>query len=140
MALRVKPDLVDAHLVRSIVYYELGKCEEALKDIQRVIDDERSPAPVRAWFIRALIHARMGEKGKAAEDERYALGQKATDAFSLIAQGNARLAKDPKAALADYVAAEKLTACASRRSRTRRASRARSSTAPPEPSRSSTAS
>ena len=109
MALRVKPDLMEAHLVRSIVYYELGKCEEALKDIQRVIEDRRSPAPVRAWFIRALIHTRMGDKEKAAEDRRYAMKQKATDAPSLIAQGNARLlAKDTRAALADYVAAEEM--------------------------------
>ena len=105
-ALRIQPDLIDATLFRSIVHLELKAYPAALKDIQRVIDS-RSP-PIRVWFIRALIHAGMGDEEKAEKDRLYATSRKATDANSLIAQGNARIAKDPKAALADYVAAEKM--------------------------------
>jgi serine/threonine protein kinase/predicted Zn-dependent protease len=105
-ALRLQPGLTDALLVRSIVHLQLRKYPAALKDIQAVIDGE-SP-PVRAWFLRAAIYDRMGEKEKAEADRLHAMKQEPTDAASLIARGNARIGIDPKAALADYEAAEKL--------------------------------
>ena len=107
-ALRLQPGLTDALLVRSVVHLQLQKYPAAMKDIQAVIDDKSSPAPVRAWFLRSAIYSRMGEKAKAEADHAYAMKQKPTDAASLVARGNARIATDPKAALADYEAAEQM--------------------------------
>ena len=106
-ALRVRPDSPEVLLVRSIVRLEMKQFPEALEDIGRVIAGEAPPA--RAWFIRAAIYDRMEEKEKAAADRRLAMSRKASDADSRIAQGNERMAaKDPRAALADYEAAEKM--------------------------------
>ena len=104
-ALKARPDSPEVLLVRSIVRLEMKQYPEALGDIRRVIGGENPPA--RAWFIRAAIHDKMGSKEEAAADRRLAMKQKATDADSRVVQGNERMAADdPKAALADYEAAE----------------------------------
>ena len=94
MAIRYAPDMHAARVVRAIIHFKAGHDEEALADIEKVLENRN--APVRAWFIRANIRERMGKGLEAEADRRHGLNKKATDPADLVAQGVARLRTDPK--------------------------------------------
>jgi tetratricopeptide (TPR) repeat protein len=55
----------------------------------------------RVYFIRAVVRAEAGDRQGAESDRKEGLRQRPTDELSWIARGLARLASDPKGALAD---------------------------------------
>ncbi len=105
-ALKLQPELIDAHINRALVYNWLKQFDKALADLDWVL--KREQAPAQAWFIRAVVKRSMGDAEGAEADHRRALETQPADPVSYVARGVAMLQTDPEAALADFTKAEEM--------------------------------
>ena len=64
--------------------------------------------PLRAYFLRARVRAKQGDREGARRDQEEGFRGEPRDERDLTARGLARQPRDPQAALADYEAALKL--------------------------------
>ncbi|MGL4424577.1 MAG: tetratricopeptide repeat protein, partial [Gemmataceae bacterium] len=105
-ALRHDPNLMAGRILLAQLHMTLGQNSEAsavLNDILRGAEP-----PVRAWFMRAAVKDKLGDKAGSAADRLSGLSQPATDAPTLVARGFARMKAEPRAALKDFEHAERL--------------------------------
>jgi eukaryotic-like serine/threonine-protein kinase len=103
-ALKLQPDLLDAHIDRSLVLLALGECKQALLDLDWAL--EREGVPTRIWFLRSNVHMRLDHPVEAKKDHERGLQLEPADHLSWVARGNAKLPFDADAALADFIKAE----------------------------------
>jgi tetratricopeptide (TPR) repeat protein len=80
--------------------------KEGRRDLPRAIDDLTAAwaaggAPTRVYFIRARLRDESGDAAGAAADRAEGLRQTPADELSWVARAEARLAREPAAALAD---------------------------------------
>jgi tetratricopeptide (TPR) repeat protein len=107
-AIVLKPDTVTAYLDRAVVKSESKDYAGSIADLTHVLNSEG--APTRAYFMRARVRDMAGEREGARRDREEGLRRTPGDPQSWVARGVARLAADPKAALADFDEALKLDA------------------------------
>jgi serine/threonine protein kinase/Flp pilus assembly protein TadD len=100
---RLQPDLLEACVNRALARTALGQHRAALADLTDALD--RGAAYTRIYFIRATVRARLGDVEGAARDHGEGLRRRPTDEQSWLARGVARVARDPRGALADFEAA-----------------------------------
>ena len=106
-AIRLKPDLLEAHIDRGLVLFALNKYEEALVDLDWAVEHPNVPA--RIWFIRHRVKLAMNRREEAEQDRLMGLRVEPTDPTSWVSRGMAKLsADDPDGALADFIQAEKM--------------------------------
>jgi tetratricopeptide (TPR) repeat protein len=99
----LRPDLAMAYVNRALA--RLG-----LKDFRGAVDDltfalKSKDAPARVLFLRARARAGLGDTEGAARDHAEGLRREPNDPVSWVVRGLAKLADDPRGALADYDAA-----------------------------------
>ena len=66
IALKAKPDDLNARYDRGFAYIQLGENQKAIDDLNAVI--EKAPQAVVAYRYRAIAHARLGHKDQARAD------------------------------------------------------------------------
>ncbi len=105
--LKLRPGLADAHLYRGLARKGRGQPKEALAELDRAI--RLGCRSSRAFFERALLRRNLGDRagGDRAEKEAFALLPR--DAESYVYRGVVLAGADPKAALADFRAAVRLS-------------------------------
>jgi serine/threonine protein kinase/Tfp pilus assembly protein PilF len=98
--LRERPGVAEAHINRALAWEGLGKNERALDNITRAIDLHTTQT--RAYFIRALLRDRVGDRAGAEQDRATGLRLEPTDELSWVVRGLARARADAQGALADF--------------------------------------
>jgi len=71
MATGVKADFAEGYALRADIYLSMEKAEDALKDIEKVI--ELSPEDETAYLLRGRIHEQLGHPAAALDDYQKAL-------------------------------------------------------------------
>jgi eukaryotic-like serine/threonine-protein kinase len=96
----MRPDILEAHYNRALAKYHLGDCAGAVADLD-VLLAERAPS-LRAYFLRAKVRDKAGDRAGAERDRQEGLRREPTDEKDWIARGVVRLAREPQAALVDF--------------------------------------
>jgi eukaryotic-like serine/threonine-protein kinase len=107
-ALELNPNHFDARLTRALVYKTIGQFPDALDDLNLLT--ARPDCPVRVYFVRAMVREAAGDKAGAAADRAEGMKHEPRDPASFVTRGLARADKEPRIALVDFEAAEKLDA------------------------------
>ena len=104
--LEARPNWADAHFQRALAREFQKRYADAMDDLNRCL--ELGYPPTSVLLVRSRVHGRMGDKLAAERD--FADGIKAvpTDERGWLARAQARLYREPAAALADYDEALKL--------------------------------
>ncbi|MCY2962473.1 MAG: serine/threonine-protein kinase [Planctomycetota bacterium] len=97
--LELKPDCTAAYVSRALACEGAGELSSAIDDVTRAIVD--GFPETRLYFLRARIHARLGNVESAAADRAEGLRRTPTDARSWVARGLVRMRDEPEGALAD---------------------------------------
>jgi tetratricopeptide (TPR) repeat protein len=105
-ALRLDPKLTEARIQRAAAREGLRDLRGAIADLTAALD--AGGAPTRIYFIRARLRDAAGDPDGAAADRAAGLKETPADELSWVARAEARLAKDPEAALADVTEALRL--------------------------------
>lgn len=105
-ALEARPEWAAAHFHRGLTREAQRRYGDAIEDLNRAL--EYGYAPTSVYLVRSRVHGRLGDK-KAAEAD-FAEGVKAepADEGAWLARAQARLYRDPAAALTDYEQALKI--------------------------------
>ncbi|MCE9531206.1 MAG: protein kinase [Planctomycetes bacterium] len=103
-ALKLKPDMLDAHIDRGLVLFALGKNDDSLVDLDWALEHENVPA--RVWFIRSRVKKAKNDREGAERDRLKGLEIEPTDPLSWVSRGMAKLATNPNGALEDFIRAE----------------------------------
>ena len=103
-ALKLQPNLLEAHIDRGLVLMSLGKHKEALEDLDIAL--QRPDVPTRVWFIRSRVHKMLKEQALAERDYAMGLNTEPADPLSWVSRGIAKLQNDAEGALADFIKAE----------------------------------
>lgn len=90
---------------RAVAHLAQKEPRKAFDDLNRALD---LPGPTRAYFIRAKVHAALGDADGARRDREEGLRREPHDEQSWLVRGWARLPRDPQGALADIEQALKL--------------------------------
>jgi eukaryotic-like serine/threonine-protein kinase len=98
--------LLQSYYNRALAKFRLNDLPGAQADLTHLLNEPKPP--LRAYFLRARVRAKRGDREGAQNDQ--AKGQQAEprDERDLTARGLARAAVDPRAALADFDRALKL--------------------------------
>jgi serine/threonine protein kinase/lipoprotein NlpI len=104
----LRPDMVEAYINRALARMGVGDFTGAVADLNHAL--EHRDAPVRALFLRARARERLNDREGAARDRAEGLRRQPSDELSWVVRGLARLADDPRGALADFDAALRLNA------------------------------
>ncbi|MGL4422597.1 MAG: protein kinase domain-containing protein, partial [Gemmataceae bacterium] len=104
-ALRHDPNLMAGRILLAQLHMTLGQNSEASAVLNDIL--QGAEPPVRAWFMRAAVKDKMGDKAGSVADRLSGLSQPATDAPTLVARGFARMQAEPQAALKDFEHAER---------------------------------
>ncbi|TWT75537.1 Serine/threonine-protein kinase PrkC [Posidoniimonas polymericola] len=104
--LELRPSLVCAMLNRGLARQALGQPDKALHDFDAAI--ATGNAPPRAYLLRSRLRRGAGDLDGAKRDLQAALALVPVDEAGWVARGIARLADDPRAALADFQTALRL--------------------------------
>jgi tetratricopeptide (TPR) repeat protein len=107
-ALELDPNHFDARLTRALDFKTIGRFPEALDDLNLLA--ARPDCPIRVYFVRAMVREAAGDKVGAAADRAEGMKREPRDPPSLVTRGLARADKEPRVALKDFEAAEKLDA------------------------------
>jgi tetratricopeptide (TPR) repeat protein len=99
-AVRLRPADADAHVNRAIARQGCKDYPGAVQDLTRAL--ELAGTSPRVYFLRAEARALAGDRAGAARDRAEGLRRRPTDATGWVARGLARVASDPKGALADF--------------------------------------
>jgi tetratricopeptide (TPR) repeat protein len=105
-ALKARPAWADAHFQRAVAREIQGRYADALADLDRAL--ELGYTPTSVYLVRSRVHGRRGEKEAAERDFAEGIKTVPADERGWLARAQARLFRDPPAALADYEAALKL--------------------------------
>lgn len=105
-AIRLRPDLAESYVSRAILRGERGRSADAIADLDCAL--ELDAGQTRAYFLRATERRKVGDTIGAARDEAEGMRQAPTNAVGWTTRGYARLASDPRAALADFEEALRL--------------------------------
>jgi tetratricopeptide (TPR) repeat protein len=103
-ALKLQPNLMEAHIDRGLVLMALGRHKEALQDLDVAL--QRPDVPSRVWFIRSRVHRLLKDQAHAEQDFATGLKTEPADPLSWVSRGIARLQNDVDGALADFIKAE----------------------------------
>lgn len=99
-ALRLQPDWVAAHINRALAFLGVKHYAEAERDLAEALRlDATYPL---TYFIRARVREQAGDGAAARRDLDEGLRRQPTDERTWVARGQAHLARDPRAALADF--------------------------------------
>jgi len=95
-----RPDWADAYFQRALAREARKRFVDAIDDLNRSLESGYSPTSV--YLIRARVYGRMGNK--VAAEREFAEGMKVepTDERGWMARAQARLFREPVAALADF--------------------------------------
>jgi eukaryotic-like serine/threonine-protein kinase len=104
--IRLEPKSAAAYVQRAGVREARGNLKDAEADYTLAL--ETGNAPVRVYFLRADVRARLKDEAGAKADREKGLSLTPTDELSWVGRGETRLADDPKGALADAEEALKL--------------------------------
>lgn len=99
-ALAARPDWGAAHFERGLARELNGKFAEAVADLDRALELGHSPVPV--LLVRSRVKGRQNDRAGADADFAAATKTEPTDEPGWLARAQARVARDPAAALADY--------------------------------------
>jgi tetratricopeptide (TPR) repeat protein len=106
-AIALKPDLVDAYLMRGRSYVEQSDPEKALRDFSKVI--ELRPSDPVGWTARGAAYLELNNFPAAIADASQAIAVSPQHAPAYTLRGSAvRKSGDPKRAIADFDRAVKL--------------------------------
>jgi Flp pilus assembly protein TadD len=106
-AQKLRPELPDVYVYRGLAREGLGKLNDALADLSHAID--LGNAASRAFFARARVRRKLGDKDGADRDETAGLKRPPRDAESYICRGCVLWPTAPAEALADFRAAVRLS-------------------------------
>ncbi|MBM4070386.1 MAG: tetratricopeptide repeat protein [Planctomycetes bacterium] len=100
--LALEPGNADAYFNRALARDGMGRTKDALADLDQGIALKTSPT--RVYFARARLREKAGDRDGASEDRAEGLKREpdAGDELSWSARGFAKLAADPKGAMADF--------------------------------------
>jgi serine/threonine protein kinase/tetratricopeptide (TPR) repeat protein len=99
-AIRLRPDFLDAYIDRALARQALGDYNGADADLTLALTEGISAT--RVYFIRAAVRRQAGNISAADADRAEGLRREPCDEVSWVARGLARMAADPKGALADF--------------------------------------
>jgi serine/threonine protein kinase/tetratricopeptide (TPR) repeat protein len=99
-AIRLRPDFLDAYVDRALARQALGDYNGADADLTLTLTEGISAT--RVYFIRAAVRRQAGNISGADADRAEGLRREPCDEVSWVARGLARMAADPKGALADF--------------------------------------
>jgi tetratricopeptide (TPR) repeat protein len=99
-AIRLRPTFVHAYVDRALAYLALGHYNKAEADLTHAL--EAGTRSTRVYFIRAHVRRMAGNIPGAEADRVEGLRSEPCDEVSWVARGLARMAADPKGALADF--------------------------------------
>jgi eukaryotic-like serine/threonine-protein kinase len=103
---RCRPELKPTYYNRALAKFRLGDLPGAEADLTHLLIDPKPP--LRAYFLRAKVRARQGDRAGARGDQEAGLQGEPRDEQDMTSQGLARQPRDPRGALADYERALKL--------------------------------
>jgi tetratricopeptide (TPR) repeat protein len=110
-AIALKPDMVDAYLLRGRAHTGLGDLDSAVRDFTKFI--ELRPSDPTGLVERGSAYLEFNDFGAAIEDASRAIALNANLAAAYNLRGSAiRKSGDPKSALADFNRAVELDASA----------------------------
>ncbi len=104
--IRLRPVNRPALYNRALAAFQLGDLAGAKADLTQLLTEPNPP--LRAYFLRARVRAREGDREGARRDVEAGLQGKPSDERDWTARALARHTRDPRAALADYESALKL--------------------------------
>jgi tetratricopeptide (TPR) repeat protein len=100
-AISLKPDLVDAYLLRGKSYVGNAQPDQALQDFSKVI--ELSPTDPTGWIERGRAYLELNKFNEAIADASAAIGANPKESAAYNLRGSAvRKSGDPKKALEDF--------------------------------------
>jgi tetratricopeptide (TPR) repeat protein len=99
-ALRMQPKHGSALINRALAKHGLGQYQEAIADLSQAVA-EGTPY-TRVYFMRSRMRAKAGDLKGARQDHEEGLRRRPHDENDWIARGEARVATDPRGALADF--------------------------------------
>jgi tetratricopeptide (TPR) repeat protein len=100
-AIALKPNLIDAYLLRARAHLGNGDLDQAVRDFTKVI--EMRPADPTAWVERGGAYLELNNFPAAIADASHAIGLDAKAAAAYNLRGAAvRKSGDPKSALGDF--------------------------------------
>jgi serine/threonine protein kinase/lipoprotein NlpI len=106
-ALELKPNWTVALVNRGLAYEGQRRWPEAEADYTAAL--AAADAPTRLYFLRAQVRRARGDAAGADADFAAGLRLEPADPISWVSRGTKRMAREPKAALADFDAALKLS-------------------------------
>lgn len=96
----LKPNLPCVLLNQALAQEALGNLNEALANLNSAI--ATGQVPPRAYFLRARVRAKLGDRAGAEADRQEGLRNEPTDEVGWVAHGMALVQNDPDAALHDF--------------------------------------
>jgi tetratricopeptide (TPR) repeat protein len=105
--IRLRPETMPAYYNRAVAKYHVGDLAGARADLTHLLSD--SKPPLRGYLLRARVRAKQGDREGARRDQEDGLRSEPRDERDFAARGLARQPRDPRAALADYESALKLS-------------------------------
>lgn len=106
VAIALRPESPEAYFERGLAHKELKEYQEAEKDFGRALD--LGTEETRVYFRRAEVREKLGNRVGANEDRAEGMKLQPKDEASWNDRGLARMAADPRAALADFEQALRL--------------------------------
>ncbi len=106
--LEYRPSSAAGRVNRALAFREMGELQQALSDLNEAIS--RGFPETRVYFLRADVQQQLGNLTEAEADRKIGMELEPQDARSWVVRGLQKLKDDPKAALADLQAAQKLDA------------------------------
>ena len=104
--IRLDPDTRGAYYDRALASFHLGDHSSAENDLTHLLSSPKPP--LRAYFLRARVRLKQGDREGALRDREQGLHGEPYDARDWTARGLERQHLDPHGALADYQAALKI--------------------------------
>ena len=92
-AIRLRPDVADVYLDRSLTLTALKDDKAAIEDLTAALNLPRCPS--RIWFLRSQAWARLGEHDNARRDLEAGLRTKPADEISWIVPRTGAAAEGP---------------------------------------------
>jgi eukaryotic-like serine/threonine-protein kinase len=104
--IRLNPSVRGAYYDRALASYHLGDYVDADADLTHVLADPRPP--LRAYFLRARVRLKEGDRAGGLRDRDQGLVGEPRDERDWTARGLERQALNPERALAEFDAALKI--------------------------------
>jgi eukaryotic-like serine/threonine-protein kinase len=98
--IRLRPEFMQAYFNRALAKYHLQDLAGARADLTVMLAGPKPP--LRAFFLRAKVHAKQGDTLGARRDQEDGMRGEPLDECDLTARGLVRQRRDPRGALADY--------------------------------------